>query len=140
MLGSKRAIIDHLKGEKERVAAASNKVSQKQILQNPVDKLNSIAVSRDLTVDDLIQSLNVTSEQAELIQIVTIGQRNNPLWMDARQWRITASNFGKICNRKFRILYPPSLAKILLGDYGRPNSLAIQWGCEQEEVAVQLMN
>ncbi len=68
---------------------------------------------------------------------MTIGQRNNPSWMDARQWRITASNFGKICNCKFRILYPPSLAKILHGDYGRPNSLAIQWGCEQEEVAVQ---
>ncbi len=30
-------------------------------------------------------------------------------------------------------LYPPSLAKILLGDYGRPNSLAIQWGCEQRK-------
>ena len=31
-----------------------------------------------------------TSEETEM----AIGQRNNPLWMDARQWRITPSNFG----------------------------------------------
>lgn len=40
-------------------------------------------------MDHLIQALGVTSEEAELIQIMTIGQRNNPLWMDARQWQIT---------------------------------------------------
>ena len=135
--GSKPGIIDYLQGEQERVAMASDPVTHKTILKDAVDKLSAIAVSRDPTVDDLVQSLSMTDEEAELIQIMTIGQRNNPLWMDARQWRITASNFGRVCNRNFRVLYPPSLAKIVLGDYGRPNSSAIQWGCDNEEKAVK---
>ena len=102
--GSKPGIIDYLQGEQERVAMASDPVTHKTILKDPVDKLSAIAVSRDPTVDDLVQSLSMTDEEAELIQIMTIGQRNNPLWMDARQWRITASNFGRVCNRNFRLL------------------------------------
>lgn len=50
--------------------------------------------------------------------------------MDARQWRITASNFGRVCNRTFRVLYPPSLMKVLLGEYGHPNSAASKWGID----------
>ena len=123
--GSKPGIIDYLKRKKERVAMASDPVTHKKILQDPVDKLKVLAVSRDPTVDELIQSLRITGEEAELILIITIGQRNIPLWMDARQCRITASNFGRECNRKFRLLYPPSLAKLLLGDYGHRNSPAI---------------
>lgn len=76
-------------------------------------------------MNDLIEALKVTSEEAELIQIITIDQQNNPLWMDVRQWRITVRNFGRVCNRNFRVLYPPSLMKILLGDYGFPT---INWG------------
>ena len=66
-------------------------------MQDPIDKLAAICLSRDPTVDDLVDALNVNSEEAELIQLKTIGQRNNPLWMDARQLRVTASNFGRIC-------------------------------------------
>ena len=80
--GSKPGVANYLKEEKE------------SLLQNPQDKLASIAEGEP-TVDNLIQALGVTSEEAELIQIMIIGQRNNPLWMDARQWWITASNFGK---------------------------------------------
>ena len=60
-------------------------------MHDPIDKLAAISLSRDPT------ALKVNSEEAELIQLKTIGQRNNPLWMDARQWRVTASNFGRIC-------------------------------------------
>ena len=66
---------------------------------------------------------------------MTIGQGDNPLWMDARQWRVTASNFGRVCNRNFRVLYPPSLKKIILGDYGHPNTAAIHWGHNHESIA-----
>ena len=90
---------------------------------------------REPTVDDLVTALCVTSEEAELIQIMTIGQGDNPLWMDARQWRVTASNFGRVCNRNFRLLYPPSLKKIILGDYGHPNTVAIQWEHNHESIA-----
>lgn len=137
-VGCKPAIVDFLKEEREREAMAVAPVSDaSDVLQDPLDKLATIALVHDPTVDDLIEALSVTSEEAELIQILTIGQRNNPLWMDARQWRITASNFGRVCNRNFRVLYPPSLMKILLGDYGYPNTAAIHWGCDHEDVALE---
>lgn len=136
--GCKPAIVEFLKEEREReknaVAPASDASG---VLQDPLDKLSTIALVRDPTVDDLLEALSITSEEAELIQIMTIGQRDNPLWMDARQWRITASNFGRVCNRNFRVMYPPSLMKILLGDYGYPSTAAIHWGCDHEEIALE---
>ena len=37
----------------------------------------------------------------------------------------------------FRQLYPPSLIKSLLGDYGIPHTAAFQWGCYHESDAIQ---
>ena len=51
-------------------------------------------------MSDLVESLKVTPDEVLLVAEMTIGQRNNALWMDARQWRLTASNFGRIVNRK----------------------------------------
>ena len=34
-------------------------------------------------------------------------------------------------------LYPPSLVKTLLGDYGIPHTAALQWGCDHELGAIQ---
>ncbi len=34
------------------------------------------------------------------------------------------------------MLYPPSLSKILLGDYGHPNTPAINWGTTHKEEAL----
>lgn len=138
-VGSKPAIIDFLDGEREREAMVkvTNSCQSTEVLKDPLDKLASIATVREPTVDDLVDALCVTVEEAELIQIMTIGQRDNPVWMDARQWRITASNFGRVCNRNFRVLYPPSLRKMILGDYGHPISDAINWGCEHENAALE---
>ena len=58
------------------------------------------------------------------------------MWFDALQLRITLSNFGKVCNRQFRQLYPPSLVKSILGDYGTPHTAAIQWGRDHEANAI----
>lgn len=136
--GSKPAIIDFLDGEREREAKAEANTSHSvEVLRDPLDILASIAAIREPTVEDLVDALRVTVEEVELIQVMTIGQADNPLWLDARQWRITASNFGRVCNRNFRVLYPPSLKKIILGDYGRPNTAAINWGCEHENVALE---
>ena len=104
---------------------------------DPLDKLSEIASSREVTTSDLIDALKPTDEEVCLIQEISIGQRNNPLWFDARQWRITSSNFGKVCNRNFRELYPPSLIKSLLGDYGTPHTAPIQWGCDHEADAIR---
>ena len=68
---------------------------------------------------------------------MSVGQRNNPLWLDARQWRIASSDFGRDCNRAFRQLYPPLLVKTLLGDYGISHTAALQWGCDHKSDVIQ---
>ena len=136
--GCEPAIADFLDNEQQRESMSHAKAdAHSHVMQDPIDKLAAISLSRDPTVDDLVDALKVNSEEAELIQLKTIGQRSNPLWMDARQWRVTSSNFGRVCNRNFRVLYPPSLTKIILGDYGQPSSPAIRWGCDHEESALQ---
>ena len=107
------------------------------MLIDPLNKVLDIAATREVSVDDLVEALRPTAEEVELIQSMSVGQRHNPLWFDARQWRITSSNFGRVCNRAFRQLYPPSLVKSLLGDYGIPHTAALQWGCDHETDAIQ---
>ena len=87
-------------------------------------------------MSDLVQALKDTPEEVMLVAEMTVGQQDNPLWMDARQWRITASNFGRIANRQTED-YPLSLLKLLLGDYGCPISHAIRMGIEHEDIAVK---
>ena len=103
---------------------------------DPLDKL--LSMSPDLTtliVDHLVKSLAVVQEEANLIQEMTIGQRDNPLWMDARQFRLTASYFGRVC--RTTVDYPPSLLKQILGDYGNPTSPSLQWGREHETKGIE---
>lgn len=50
---------------------------------------------------------------------------------------MTASNFGRVCNRtRAAEHYPPSLVKLLLGDYGHPSPVALQWGVDNEDPAL----
>ena len=67
---------------------------------------------------------------------ITNGQRENPLWMDACQWWITACNFERIPNRRTED-HPQLHLKLLLGDYGCPPVHAIRWGIEHEDTAVK---
>jgi len=41
----------------------------------------------DVNVKDLVEALKPSVED---VQNMTIGQQNNPLWLDARQWRVTS--------------------------------------------------
>ncbi len=76
-----------------RLASIKHAANETTHLKDPMDNLMSISEGEP-TVDNLITALGVTSEEVELIQLMTLGQRNNPRWMDARQWRITASKLG----------------------------------------------
>ena len=51
-------------------------------------------------MSDLVEALKVTTEEVMIVAEITVGQCDNPLWMDARQWQITASYFGRIANRQ----------------------------------------
>ena len=59
---------------------------QRHLLIDPLDRLRSTTEGHDLTVNDLMKALEVTSEELSSLQTMTSGQRHNPLWMDARQW------------------------------------------------------
>ena len=107
---------------------------------HPLSKLQELAKNpSDVTVLDLVSALTPSSKQEVLlIAAMTEGQRLNPLWLDARQWRLTASNYGRVCNRKRNEgYYPPSLLKWILGDYGRASGPAIHWGISNESVALE---
>ena len=122
--------------EAERSSQSVLPASNNPVLIDPIDKLCDLAATRDISVDDLVQALTPTKEEVELIQCMSIGHRNNFLWLDARQWRVTLNNFGKVCNRLSSQTYPPSLVKSLLGDYGYPHTVALQWGCDHEADAI----
>ena len=97
--------------EAERSSQSVLPASNNPVLIDPIYKMCDLAATRDISVDDLVQALTQTKEEVELIQCMSIGQRNNPLWLVARQWRVTSSNFGKVCNRLSSQSYPPSLVK-----------------------------
>ena len=127
----------YFKQEEDRSLQSVPPPSANPVLIDPLDKLRDIASTRDVTVNDLVEALKPTAEEVELIQAMSVGQQHNPLWLDARQWRVTSSNFGRVCNRTFRHLYPPSLVKSVLGDYGMPHTAPLQWGCDHESDAIQ---
>ena len=106
------------------------------MLIDPLEKPSEIFAVQDVTVDDLVDALQPTSEEVQLIQEMSVGQQNNSLWFDAHQWRVTSSNFGRMCNRNFRQLYPSSLVKSLFGDYRSLYTAAIQWRCDHEGDAI----
>ena len=135
--GCDAGICHYFSQESEKQQQAYPPPSSNPVLIDPLDKLCEICAARDVTVSDLVEALKPTAEDVQLIQSMSVGQRNNPLWLDARQWRVTSSNFGRVCNRQFRQSYPLSLIKTILGDYGTPHSAALQWGCDHEHSAIE---
>lgn len=49
---------------------------------------------------DTLAAVACSDEKRANLERATVGQAENPLWIDARQNRLTASKFGAICNRK----------------------------------------
>ena len=113
-------------------------MAAKAVLSDPIDKLSHKDIS-EITVDDLIKALEVTPQEVALIQETTTGQKENPLRMDAGQWRVTSSNFVRVCNcrRDPAGFFPSSLVKLCFGDYGSILSPPQQWVCTHEGVAIK---
>lgn len=81
------------------------------------------------------ESLYVFAEECEIINEMTIGQSINPKWKEARHWRLTASDFGKIVQRK-SVTLPDDLLIYILGYCPTFTNTAVEWGREDEKVAV----
>ena len=124
--------------ERHRIASSNVKNDiPAPLLVNLLDK-HSQKNLQHVTVTDLVEAFAVTTNEIALIQSITVGQRDDPLWMDARQWRITVSNFGRVCNRQREPgYYPPSLLKLIITDYGQPVSVSLELGSSHEDIAIQ---
>jgi len=73
----------------------------------------------------------ITREEAERIQMETLGQYNNKNWFRERRVRLHASNFGRICKVKDE---QKLCADLLL--YKNVNAAALEHGRKFESVAV----
>ncbi|KAG5870683.1 hypothetical protein JTB14_003881 [Gonioctena quinquepunctata] len=91
------------------------------------------ASDRDLF---LREKLCLTQNKVKEVVNKTIGQAKNENWLIARKNRLTASNFGAVLAAVNRQRYPPSLFKKLLNGYDLSLVMAIQWGKEHENVAL----
>lgn len=88
----------------------------------PVDQLRyktvQEVVSSCSSEPDVISKLKVTQEEILKLASDTVGQRDNPLWHQMRQGRVTASNFGVVLSAIRRNKYKKSfIIKHNLGTY-----------------------
>jgi len=87
-------------------------------------------------------SLGLSKFESELIEISTRGQSDNPKWLQAREGRITASLFGRVCKMR-PTTAPDNVVREIMGykqeSHGYqslPSKAApLQWGSQHESVA-----
>ena len=98
-------------------------------------ELNSVGYPNLLAKSiDIFQKMDISSEQAKLIEEVTKSQSKLPLWFQMRAGRITASKFYKACHTDPA---SPSVSLIKEVCYGSSfTSKATTWGCTHENEAV----
>ena len=104
------------------------------------DNLNYASDEFQEKRNNYFASLKMSKVEAELIEISTRGQSVNPKWLQAREGRITASQFGRIC--KMRPTTPPdNVVRDIMGykqdSKGslRSKPAPLQWGSQHESVA-----
>lgn len=81
--------------KRESMSPAKATCTNLQVVRDPVDKRGTIICVQDHTVDDLVEA-NIVAVKIRANSIMTNVQINNPIRMDKRLWRITASNFGEL--------------------------------------------
>lgn len=77
--------------------------------------------------------MSISQEDCDTIATLTRGQVNNLKWHEAKQERLTSSNFGVICKLKENTK-PENTLKGLLG-YNTISSSFTQWGISHEPAA-----
>lgn len=92
-------------------------------------------VSLRKTVEAFKASLAVTDEMIHKIERDTRQQRNSQLWYNVRQYRITASIFGIVCQR--RPDTPPDHLVMKILQPKHFTSAATDWGIRHESVAIE---
>ena len=70
------------------------------------------------------RALLVGEAARDIVQDMTVGQRDNPLWCQLRKLRLAASNFGAVLSAVRRNKY----VKIDVKAYTSHNLLLLNWG------------
>ena len=87
------------------------------------------------TISAFKQSLQVSEDKIREIELNTRDQRHTPLWYSARQYQLTASQFGRILSRKS----DTSPDKLVLQLIQRKSfsTPALNYGIESEPLAIK---
>ena len=85
------------------------------------------------TAEDIFRELDEEATRREEIEIATRQQRYVAYWQRLRKFRLTASNFGKVCKRG-QILCDALVKYLLYGEFqGNEHT---EWGNEKEQKAI----
>ncbi len=116
-------------------------------IESVLDKLSSnISNDIDLSLindphirDKILQTVAVSTTESVAICKETLRQDESSIWFKERSKRITASLFGRVCNRR-QSVYPKSIVDAIInkkqGSYkNMPPSL--KWGIENESKAIE---
>ena len=91
--------------------------------------------------NEFVEKCKVSTGQIEWTALNTKEQRSSHLWGKIRRLRLTGSNFGKVIaaydRHRLGHSYPPSLFKILQGEYSLQGKDAIIWGQVHEQQAIE---
>ena len=91
---------------------------------------------QDVTSDKLVDKLNITRHQQEVLAQETLQQASSTLWSDHRRGRITASVAGECASSvKHGVVTGHSHLARVMGYYGQPQSAAMSWGKNHERIA-----
>ena len=105
----------------------------------PIKTVDEIILSEEfirhqMKKEYLLQKLQITSDDQQIIHEATIGQRDNPSWLLLRKGRLTASNFGHILNAK---KITASLVKRITEQCDLSKVKAINWGISNEKEGIK---
>jgi len=99
----------------------------------PSKKRKVVSHSQRITGEQFVSRLAVTQEKADIISNY---EQKSEDWLDARKGRITASNFGSAIGKN-KYQSRRGLLKQMLWHTFR-GCAATRWGCEKEEVALDV--
>lgn len=92
--------------------------------------LNNISILAKLHEENFIDSVKQTEIQIHQVCDATIGQAKNPFWHLARQYRITASQFGFVIKSRGA---SESFIERLIDPKNLKGVKAIEWGIKHEQ-------
>ena len=125
-------INDNISQSKCDTQINTDTITNDEAHNNACNGVNSITTPEEA----VIAHITVTQEQAKNIEIETMEQSHSEAWFKERQWRITASYFGRVCKMR-KSTSRIKLANTITTQCQRQLiPLTCSWGKNNEPIAV----